>query len=76
MDKVVDSKRSRIDTLEGEIFLLEGRFLMLDATTNIPCFRAEENVKNELDAVDLLRCQRSEPRSNCMRRILTMARIQ
>ena len=57
MDEIVDSEGSRIDAFEGEIFLLKGRFFVLDAAANIPCFWTEENVEGELNAVDLAKCQ-------------------
>jgi hypothetical protein len=53
VDEIVDCEGSGIDAFEGEVFLFEGRFLVLDATANIPRFWAEEDVEYELDAVDL-----------------------
>jgi len=57
VDKVVECEWSRINAFESQVFLLEGRFLVLDAAADIPCFWAEEYVQNELDAVDLVMCQ-------------------
>jgi hypothetical protein len=48
---------------------------VLDSTANVPGFWAKEDVKDELRAVDLYRCQCSE----LIRKgfaILTIARIQ
>jgi hypothetical protein len=56
VDEVVKCERSRIDAFESQVFLFEGRFLVLDAAADVPCFWAEEYVQDELDSIDLDAC--------------------
>ena len=46
LDEVPESEWCRIDPVEGEVRLLQSRAMMLDATAEVPCFRAEKCVED------------------------------
>jgi hypothetical protein len=60
LDELIYADGGRVDAAELEVLLLEVRAVVRDASADIAGFGAEEEVKNELNAVDLLREVREE----------------
>lgn len=54
LDELVGANGGRIDATELEVLLLEVRAVVSDTVADVAGFGAEDEVENELDAVDLL----------------------
>lgn len=53
LDELNELEGLRVDTLEVEVFLLEGRNVVADDITHVKSFRAEEEVSDELHTIGL-----------------------
>lgn len=60
LDELIGADRGGVDAAELEVLLLEVGAVVCDARANVAGFGAEEEVKDELDAVDLLYKVREE----------------
>lgn len=53
MIEILQSEGPWVDPLESQIFLLEIGAVVFDTRSNVTCFWTEENIEDELGAVDL-----------------------
>lgn len=53
MDEVFEGERSRVDTPKIDVFLLEVGAFVISPRTDVSSLRAEEEIKDELNAVHL-----------------------
>jgi hypothetical protein len=53
LDELVGTKWTGIDTTEVEVLLFETGTAVLDTVPDESCLRAEKDVENELDSIDL-----------------------